>query len=106
MYEQIIGLDIDFAPFPHVSSACQDLLRGMLSKDWRQRPTMEEIRAHPWFQQFKHLQKPMVRRSSTMTEERGSGQQERPKTPKTPTTPRSANKWTPKVTWKKRKLVF
>mmetsp|Transcript_25256 Transcript_25256/g.39417 ORF Transcript_25256/g.39417 Transcript_25256/m.39417 type:complete len:391 (-) Transcript_25256:178-1350(-) len=113
MYEQIIKMPLDFTPYPYVSPLCRDLLEGMLNKDWRQRPTMDQIRTHPWFQKFKHLQKPVPQpqQHTEVVTPRGTGESEKapktPKTPKTPNTPRSmAAKWTPKMTWKKRKLVF
>ncbi|OQR95282.1 aurora-like protein kinase [Achlya hypogyna] len=45
-YERILRVDLHFPD--HVSAAAQDLLRQILQKDPRQRPSLACILAHPW----------------------------------------------------------
>jgi serine/threonine-protein kinase SRK2 len=47
MFERIIAAD--YAPITHVSEACQDLLRRMMTSDPKNRISVQGIMQHPWF---------------------------------------------------------
>jgi len=105
MYKQITKQELDFSPFPFVSEDCRHLLKWMLSKDWRERPTIAQIRAHTWYRRYLVDKEeepdviPMEDTPVTPCKE--------PVTPKTPKSgKKSSGRWTPTSRWKKRKLVF
>jgi len=126
MFQQITQMSVDFSPFPHVSAGCRELIESMLSKDWRNRPTVEQIRQFSWFSSNWQSVKPIHRSISMEIEPvpdfdvypptpKGPATPIKSKRPETPCTPMSGTstpksvkkeKWTPNFNWKGRKLVF
>lgn len=51
LYNKIINAEFNIPEF--VSESCQDLIRKILCPNPKERLTMREIRAHPWYQQVK-----------------------------------------------------
>ncbi len=134
MFSLITKGPLDFSRHPYLSQDCQDLLSALLKKDWRERPSTEQIKQFPWFSRhwvaYRPTPKPTRTLSSSQSSQmeidgpdvmetpkvcttpvskRKSGKDTTPCTPMTGvSTPKSAKKpkWTPTFHWQKRKLVF
>ncbi|GAB4836209.1 Mitogen-activated protein kinase cpk1 [Ancistrocladus abbreviatus] len=52
IFEQVLHGDLDFSsdPWPSISESAKDLVRRMLVRDPRKRPTAHEVLCHPWIQ--------------------------------------------------------
>jgi hypothetical protein len=135
MFSLITKGPLDFSRYPFLSQDCQDLLAALLKKDWRERPSIDQIRHFPWFSRNWVSCRPTPKPTRTLSssnqmEVDGQDVMETPKgcttpvskqkngkdaTPCTPmtgvSTPKSGKsakkaKWTPTFHWQKRKLVF
>ncbi|XP_071725201.1 calcium-dependent protein kinase 1-like isoform X2 [Rutidosis leptorrhynchoides] len=53
IFEQVLHGDLDFSsdPWPNISGSAKDLVRKMLVRDPRRRPTAHEVLCHPWVQE-------------------------------------------------------
>lgn len=104
MYQQIVKLPLDFGPYSYLSKEVPELISWMLSKDWRKRPTIQQIKSHPWYLHWMEASSPLQVEPEPMDMEIAEL-----KAPLTPKTPKSGKKggsgrWTPNMKWKKRKL--
>ena len=52
MYTKIVSHELDLNSFPHVSAGCGELIQSMLSKDWRDRPRIADVRKTIFFVYF------------------------------------------------------
>ncbi|KAM3685024.1 hypothetical protein ACB098_11G089300 [Castanea mollissima] len=52
IFEQVLHGDLDFTsePWPSISESAKDLVRKMLVRDPRRRPTAHDVLCHPWVQ--------------------------------------------------------
>lgn len=52
-FQHPVGFSVDdYNPFFHVSENAKNLICKMVCKDVSQRPTVDEVLNHPWFEEF------------------------------------------------------
>jgi len=55
LFTNIIGQPVRFPKYPSISRSGIDLIKRMLNKTSMKRPTIAEIKRHPWFQERQRL---------------------------------------------------